>query len=425
VQGYYKIIEEIVRSTGNSGNSVGLFGWHDTLIKLGIRYGSDISLNLANSIGSKMIDAAIRASAILTDKYGCYPKYDKEAVQSSEFYIKNTNAVTKAMVEKKGLANSQLLTIAPTGSTGTMLGVSTGLEPIYNISYTRKTESLHGKDEFYKVYTPIVEEYMKANGITKEEDLPDFFNTAMTLDYRERIEMQSTWQKYIDASISSTVNVPQSFTVEQVEDLYMLAWEKGLKGVTIYRDNCARSGILTSTTSNTDDKTEYEYEELPRGYIEDVPEGLVYRKYKLKTGCGNLYFFVGVDEMDGKIYDCFTNTDGVGGCTVNTQANSRLLSAALRAGAPVEYLIEQLNKAGVCPSFQYKRGKGEKLCNGKSCPSAIANILKEILKEFAEDNEEHENVVVHKVKNPCPSCGNELKIEGGCNSCVCGYSKCD
>ena len=398
---------------------LGLFGWHDALIKLGIRYGSEKSLEVANYIGFHMINTSIETSANLTNIYGKYPKYNESAILNSPFFINNTTSETKKLVKEKGLANSQLLTIAPTGSIGTMLGVSTGLEPIYNISYTRKTESLHGKDEYYKVYTPIIEKYMKANNIDKEEDLPEFINTAMSLNYKERIEMQSVWQKYIDASISSTVNVPNDFTVEDVENLYMMAWEKGLKGVTLYRSGCKREGILIN--NDIDKKQEFEYTEFPRGYIEDVPEGLVYRKYKLKTGCGNLYFFLGVDEIEGKIYDCFTNTDGVGGCTINTQANSRLLSAALRGGIPVNYLIEQLNKSGTCPSFQYKKGKGEKLSKGKSCASAMANVLKDILKEF-NDHEE----VVNNFKNVCPECGEELIFEAGCNSCRnCGYSKCN
>lgn len=398
---------------------LGCFGWHDALIKLSIRYGSEESLNLANKIGYEMINTAIQTSSYLTEKYGTYPKYNEEAIFNSKFFVVNTTETTKLLVKQKGLANSQLLTIPPTGSGGTMLGVSTALEPIFKISYMRKTESLHGKDEYYKIYTPIVEQCMKIHDIQNEENLPEFINTAMTIGYKERIEMQSVWQKYIDASISSTINVNNNFTVEEVEDLYLYAWKCGLKGVTIYREGCKRDAILFSESSKNDDIT---YEEIPRGFIEDVPDGLVYRKYKLKTGCGTLYFFVGIDETECKIYDCFTNTDGVGGCTVNTQANSRLLSAALRGGIPVEYLIEQLNKAGVCPSFQYKRGKGEKLCKGKSCSSAISNILKEILKEFEEDGEENKKAT----KCLCPECGEELIFEAGCNSCKnCGFSKCN
>lgn len=443
---------------------LGIFGWHDALIKLGIRYGSEESLELADKIGFEIANTAIYTSATLTDKYGIYPMYNAKAVLNSPYFIANTNEDTKKIVEEKGLANSQLLTIAPTGSLGTMLCVSTGIEPIYNISYTRKTESLFGKDKYYKVYTHIVEQYMSINNITEEEDLPSFINTAMTLNYKERIEMQSIWQKHIDASISSTINVPNDFTVQEVEDLYMLAWEKGLKGVTIFRDNCARVGILTNDIKTSDNS---ESMELPRGFIEDVPEGLVYRKYKLRNGCGNLYFFVGVDEVDKKIYDVFTNTNAVGGCTINTQANSRLLSAAIRGGIPIEYLIEQLEKSGSCASYQKLRGIqtgmtkvrnmilnevpketidkideiiGVPVSEGKSCPSSIAIVLKNILKEFKEEEYEDmpyniiskeevikvkaESAKVQELKiNECQH--KNMRMTEGCVICPdCGYSKC-
>ena len=155
----------------------------------------------------------------------------------------------------------------------------------------------------------------------------------------------------------------------------------------------------------------------------------------MSTGCGKLYLFVGVDE-DGTIYDIFTNTDGVGGCTINTQANSRLLSACIRGGVPIEYVIEQLQKSGTCPSFQYAKGKGKKLSKGKSCPSAISNVLKEILEEVKTQQEELENeddnepivTNTHDITNceKCPECGDRVRFEGGCVICPsCGWSKCN
>ena len=125
-----------------------------------------------------------------------------------------------------------------------MLGISGGIEPIFNISYTRKTETLHAQDVYYKVYTPIVKEYMNLKDISDENDLPDIFVTAMSLKPEERILMQSVWQKHIDASISSTINLPYEATEEDIYNIYMSAWEHSLKGITIYRDGCERSGIL-------------------------------------------------------------------------------------------------------------------------------------------------------------------------------------
>ena len=225
---------------------LGLMGVADAFIKLGIRYGSDESISLIHQIGRTMINEALRQSALLAKEDGPFPRYKAEAVLKSPFLQSNIDKDVLELVEEYGLRNSQLLTIPPTGSISTLIGCSNGLEPIFQVSYTRKSESLHYEDTYYKVFTPIVKEYMETNDISREEDLPNFFVTTSNLDYRERIDVQAAWQQYIDASISSTVNVPNDFTVEEVEDLYIYAWKKGLKGITIYRDGCARSGILIS-----------------------------------------------------------------------------------------------------------------------------------------------------------------------------------
>ena len=165
------------------------------------------------------------------------------------------------------------------------------MEPIFQISYTRKSESLHLEDTYYKVFTPIVKEYMDKNNISREEDLPDFIVTTSNLDYRERIEVQAVWQQYIDASISSTVNVPNEFTVEEVEDLYMYAWEKGLKGITIYRDGCARDGILiTNKSTNRLERID----ELQRELNELAAEQLVIDLIPAQCAVVRIWFILAV-----------------------------------------------------------------------------------------------------------------------------------
>jgi ribonucleoside-diphosphate reductase alpha chain len=153
-----------------------------------------------------------------------------------------------------------------------MFGISGGIEPIFNISYTRKTQTLNdGEDTYYKVYTPIAKKYMEINNILREEDLPDIFVTAMTLDSMDRIKMQSVWQTHIDASISSTVNLPNEATVSDVENIYLQAWKYGLKGITVYRDGCRRGGILL----NSDDSVnEIDYNNMTIDEIEDTIEKL-------------------------------------------------------------------------------------------------------------------------------------------------------
>ena len=315
-----------------------------------------------------------------------------------------------------------------------MLGISGGIEPIFANSYTRRTESLHNKEVTYKVYTPIVQKYMEMHNLKDEAELPSYFVTAKDINYIDRIAMQSIWQSHIDASISSTINLPYETTIDDVMNIYMEAWKAGLKGLTIYRAGCEREGILVDSNEAHHGDDPRVCEELQRGMIEDVPEGLTYRKYKLKTGCGKLYLFVGIDEDEGKIYDFFTNTDGVGGCVVSTQANSRLMSAALRGGVPIEYIIEQLQKAGSCPSYQYARGKGNEVSKGRSCPSAIAYMLQQVLDELKheeqsaneDDSQIEPTVVATSEGGICPSCGaKEVVHEGGCLTCKqCGWSKC-
>jgi len=225
---------------------IGVMGLADMFIKMGIRYGSKESKTLIKYIFSRMANSALQQSALLAKENGTYELYNKQAVLSSPYLQFVCTQETYSMIEKYGLKNAELLSIAPTGTISTMIGVSGGSEPIFQNSYTRKSESLgeNGQEVYYKVYTPIVKEYMEQNNITKENDLPDYFVTAMDLNYKERIEVQSELQKYIDSAISSTVNLPEETTVEEIMDLYMYAWEMGLKGITVYRNNCQRSGIL-------------------------------------------------------------------------------------------------------------------------------------------------------------------------------------
>lgn len=239
---------------------LGVMGIGDMLIKMNMRYGSDKSIDLCKFIARTMLNEAVKQSSLLAKEYGPFKEYKKEAILKSKFFNDNIDDDIKELVKLYGLRNSQLLTIPPTGSISTMLGISGGIEPIFNISYIRKTESLHDEDVYYKVYTPIVKEYMDLKNITDEKDLPDIFVTAMNLDYEDRIKMQQAWQQYIDASISSTINLPYETTVEDVYEIYIKAWKHNLKGVTIFRDGCKRSGVLINEKPK-DEKKENDFKE--------------------------------------------------------------------------------------------------------------------------------------------------------------------
>ena len=172
----------------------------------------------------------------------------------------------------------------------------------------------------------------------------------------------AVWQKHIDASISSTVNVPNNFTVEETEDLYMSAWKSGLKGVTIFRDGCKRTGILTTDNQSKDKKNTNNISELPRGYIAKVNDDLVGCKRKITTGCGTIHLEVYSDEVTGEPQETFINIGSGGGCERNYQFISRLISLPLRAGVPVEAIIDQAHSIRPCPAYTGRtKSKGDKI----------------------------------------------------------------
>ena len=423
---------------------LGIFGLADMLIKMNLRYGSRESIDLCDAIGYAMAYQAIMTSSKLAQNLGSYPKYKQNAIYQSAFFGTHIDEPRRGFVATDGLRNSQLLTIAPTGSLSSMLGVSGGIEPIYANYYMRKTESLHGHDEYYKVYTPIVKKYMDEHGIKDDKDLPEFFVTAQTLNYEERIDMQAIWQNHIDASISSTVNVPNEFTVEDTKKLYMRAWEKGLKGVTIFRDGCKRVGILTTDNSNNkDEKLDVESsKKLERGMIIKVDNNTVGKERHLTTGCGSLHCAAFFDPITGDLLETYLSKGSSGGCQSNLAAVSRLMSLSARAGVGVETIADQLKSCMACPAYAVRSATKHDTSKGNCCPTAVGNALIEMYNEMqAELNDDEcekdikktilkEETTKQKTTNVdkliCPECGNELVPEGGCFSCKsCHYTKCE
>ncbi len=385
---------------------LGVMGIADMLIKLEKVYGSDESLEICDTIATTLAETAIETSYQLAKKYGAFPMCEPDKLMKSTYFYNHCDTDLAWGVTATGLRNSQLLTIAPTGTISTMLGVSGGIEPIFANYYERKTQSLHGEDVSYKVYTPIVEKYMTEHGITDDADLPNWFVTSKDIVYKDRINMQGVWQDHIDASISSTVNVPNDFTIEDVEELYMYAWERGLKGITIFRDGCERAAIL-STGDNT-----------PK--VEDADEELVGYKRKLMTGCGSLHLCAYFNK-DGELKETFLAKGSTGGCNNFMIGLSRMISLAARNGTDIHDIVDQLKSTGSCPSYAVRRATHGDTSKGSCCPVAIGNALMELWEEI--NNKE---TVEQVVTNPCPQCGEELVARGKCFDCVaCGYSKCD
>lgn len=415
---------------------LGIMGLADMLIKMGITYGESEVLELCDQIGFLMADTAIAASAMLAKEKGPFPKYKQENILSTPYFQANTSEGTVELVKKYGLRNSQLLTIAPTGTLSTMLGISGGIEPVYANYYERKTESLHGTDVYYKVYTKIVENYMKDFKITDDSNLPEYFVTAMTLEYHQRIDMQSVWQRHIDASISSTVNVPNRFTVEETENLYLYAYEKGLKGITIFRDGCRRLGVLS--TEETKKSGPVAGDGLKRGEIVLVTDDVLGKKRKLITGCGSLHCIALFDPHTGALLETYLSKGSTGGCNNFMIGLSRMISISARGGIDIYTIIDQLNSTGSCPSYSVRRATHKDTSKGSCCPMAVGNALldmyNEVQQEIAQKSAKEPAKKIPKPKavqaSPrdkmiCPECGEPLVFEGGCNVCKsCGWSKC-
>ena len=474
---------------------LGIFGLADMLIKMGIEYGSADAIYLCDRIGFTMADTAIGTSAYLArDRdYEPYAKFKPEALHENLYFIENTSEATKKAVKRYGLRNSQLLTIAPTGSISTMLGISGGIEPIFDISYTRKTESLHDEDVYYKVFTPIVKEYLDNNEViydlnTGEPVLPKYFVTAKKIEPKKRIQMQSIWQKHIDASISSTVNLPESATVKDVEKLYISAWKNGLKGLTVFRESCAREGVLTSDKKEdeekcpmTEEEKEWRLKEYGEVKIEDkdiLPKGEKFlfnnivpvtrralgkrldgATYVKKTACGKLYITINRDE-DDNLVEVFIDPGKSGGCVANAESLGRMASTMLRGGISIESIIDS-TKGVKCSACTQAKGS-KKDIDGLSCGDIIARTIKEeydrlhgkiscrdevdscakcenkceLGMEEVPNKETSRLENIAKMLNPenwvvpdintCPECGVEMINEGGCVTCKnCGYSKCD
>ena len=244
---------------------------------------------------------------------------------------------------------------------------------------------------------------------------------AKDVDYKDRIAMQAVWQKHIDSSISSTVNLPYNFPLENVKDLYILAWKSGLKGITVFRDGCARAGILNTV------------QEEPKA--EEVePVNLIGKKRKLMTGCGSLHCTAFFDKKTGKFTEVYLSKGSTGGCQNFMVGLSRMVSLSARSGCTVDEIIDQLNSCGACPSYAVRRATNPDTSKGSCCPTAIGYALRDMQEEMLAEIGKGAVDVGEKAKtktnlitiaNPCPQCGAELTFTNGCNLCpACGWTKC-
>ena len=326
----------------------------------------------------------------------------------SSFYSEHTELVPTA------LRNSGLISIAPTGTISTMLKVSGGIEPLFDYTYTRKTESLNGKDTYYKVETPIIQEVMEKLNITSLKNLPEYCITAKEIPWQDRIAMQSVIQRHVDQAISSTINLPKTATVEDIEQIYIEAWRRELKGVTVYREGCSRAGILTSSNEETSIQPV------------ETPVNAVGKKRKVITGCGSLHVLAYFHPKTGKLLEVYLNKGSTGGCHNFMSGLSRMISLTLRLGGTLEQVIDQLKSTGACPSYAVASATKHNTSPGACCPMAVGNALMDMSREMK--SEINGEVIIEDEDNvlKCPVCGNALAPTNGCFACSsCGWSKCN
>lgn len=406
---------------------LGIMGFADMLLKMGCQYDSARALNIIDMVGKTLVNTGLEESALLAMDTEPFPECDLRLILASTFIqvLKNSNVIeenTINLIRQHGLRNSQLFTIAPTGSISTMLGVSGGVEPIFATHYTRKTESLHGEDVFYKVYTPIIQKMIDMELIHEEN--VDNITTAQNIDPFDRVTIQATWQKYIDASISSTVNVTNDTTVETIRDLYQAAWEEGCKGLTIYRAGCKKEGVLVVDTPK--EQTMENTIHIP---ITDTSiDNCVAYGTQLTTGCGSLWMSVYFHKKTGQLCHIFLDKGSTGGCNSFMIGLSRMISYAGKLGGTVEGICDQLNSVPACPSYSVRTALKKDTSAGKCCPSAIGRALMELKQRYIEDHIEMSTGELKQEEmtvNNCPECGAKLNFTGGCNSCPeCGWSRC-
>ena len=409
---------------------LGIMGFGDMLLMLGYNYDSQNALKMIKIIGETLVQTGLDESCKLAQEKGAFPKCDGDKLLDSNFirWHYENKTIKKDLADRIhtfGLRNSQLFTIAPTGSISNMIGVSGGVEPIFATHYTRKTESLHGEEKYYDVYTPIIQ-YMLDNKIIDKLQVKTIA-TAQTINPFDRVQVQGKWQEYIDASISSTVNLVEDTSEETIFQLYVAAWECGCKGLTVYRAGCKKEGVLTVDKPKEDRPSSENTIQIP--IVDTDINNCTAHGTKIMTGCGSLWITAYFHNETGQLCHIFLDKGSKGGCNSFMIGLSRMISYAGKLGGTVDGICDQLRSVPACPSYAVAKSKG-KTSPGTCCPSAIAVALEKLNMEFVTNHifEQHPiEVPEEKIEiAKCPICGKDLAHTGGCITCFeCGYSKCD
>jgi ribonucleoside-diphosphate reductase alpha chain len=430
-------IEAMTKANRKIG--LGVMGFADLLILVGIPYNSPMALEIGGKVMSFIQKKAREASRELALKRGSFPNFEGSP-----------------MVGRwDAMRNATVTTIAPAGTISIIAGTSSGIEPIFALAFIRRVlegkelleinpyfEALSKQEGFYS--EELMRKIAHSGNIQNVKEVPEnirkLFVTAHDITPEDHIRMQAAFQKYTDNAVSKTVNFPHETTVDDVVKVYKLAHELGCKGVTIYRDRSRTKQVLYKGTASPSGDRLKEEEELreaerkPRAR-EDVIHGST---RKIRTGCGNLYVTVNEDE-EGKLFEIFNQIGKAGGCAASqSEAIGRLVSLAFRSGIEPEDIVRQLKGISCHTPVWYREGKI------LSCSDAVAKAVEWHLQEKEKRTKVQHEVKISIPKHPpkeerssmhrslglvfqrgaCPECGGPLIFEEGCAKCFCGYSDC-
>lgn len=425
---------------------IGITGLADMLAMLGMKYDSQEARDYVESLMQMITNAEYYASVQLAKEKGCFPLCDPDKHADST-YVKSVleHDVIDEMSEY-GIRNAKIQAVAPCGTISMVFGnnCSSGIEPIFSLSYDRKVKIGGQDDKDVKIvkmmdYAYYLYHKLKDEGKQLDFDEHDIFPTALNMSVDDHVAMLAIISKYTDMSVSKTINVPTEASFDEVKDIYIQCWKKGIKGCTIFRPNAIRQGILL--TENKDDKPKLEFTStiLPRGSIIEPSNDLIGKKRKIQTGCGSLHVLAFFDPIDGNLQEVYFNKGSTGGCANFMTGLSRTVSLLCRAGVDIMTIKDQLDSTGVCPSYATRKATHHDTSKGSCCPMAIGNALVEMYNEMQselDDKDDEEKPVkktpVEPIKDVnvrqqlCPECGEPLVFEGGCCTCKsCGYTKCE
>lgn len=437
---------------------LGYTGLADMLAMLGMKYNSGEALVFVRELMHYCACEAYQSSIEIAKEKGCFPLCNKERHARGLFVNDLLGEPDIEDIYKYGIRNAKIQAVAPTGTMSLTFGnnCSSGIEPIFSLSYKRKVR-VGGQEENNEQIVEVMDyAYWLYNKMVSEGQHVDYapediFVTALEMTVDEHVDMLEIIQSCVDMSVSKTINVPTDYSFEDTKNIYMECWNRNIKGCTIFRPNALRPGILIADNQSKE-KNEDGYtnasKSLSWGDVIECSDGLIGKKRKLTTGCGSLHVLAFFDPVSGDLQECYLAKGSTGGCANFMTGLSRMISLSARAGVSVYEIKDQLDSTGTCPSYAVRRATHHDTSKGSCCPMAVGNALiemyEELLSEIMWDEPEEEcdttytdtvpsadelkdktgSYIMPKVK--CPECGEVIIFEGGCQTCKsCGWTKCE